>query len=95
MEVRPTNGVSYGLKYTVTSADASAGYVVFDFRKDVNEAYRYDLVASVLVLDTSGAPTTVVGFKITYPSDGVVKVEGTLVATTVINLVAQRANPTV
>lgn len=93
MKVRPTNGVSYGLKYTVTAADASAGEVEFDFRRG-EEFYRFELVAQVQVLaETTNIITNPADLAITYPSDGVVKVAGTLVEDSVICLVAQAIQP--
>ena len=90
---RPTNGVSYGYKYTVTAADASAGEVEFDFRVSTNDL-RFDLVAAVQVLaETTSIVTNPADLAITYPNKGVVKVAGTLVEATVINLVAQAVQP--
>lgn len=91
---RPTNGVSYGLKHTVTAAEETAGEVDFDFRISTTDL-RYDIVASVQILNASGVLTMPADLAITYPSQGVVKVAGTLVENTVINLVAQAANPTI
>ncbi len=89
MKVRPTNGVSYGLKHTVTAADASAGEVEFDFRISTNDL-RFDLVASVQVLaETTSIVTNPADLAITYPSKGVVNVAGTLVEDSVICLIAQ------
>lgn len=89
MLVRPTNGVSYGLKYTVTAADASADEVLFDFRLP-NSEYRFNLVANVQVLAaTTGVVTNPVNLAITYPGKGQIKVSGTLIAGSVINLIAQ------
>jgi len=86
---RPTNGVSYGLKYTVTAADALAGEVEFDFRLSTS-TYRFGLVASVQVLaETTSIVTNPADLAITYPANGVVNVAGTLVADSVICLLAQ------
>jgi len=96
VNTRPTNGVSYGNKYTVTSGDATDKYVTFDFRVPVTSgtysAYRYGLVANVQITATSGVITNPADLAITYPVDGQVKVDGTLVAGTIINLVAQRSS---
>lgn len=89
--VRPTNGVSYGVKYTITAADVTAGSVLFDFSKNGDGNYRYDLVASVAVDNGSGVIETVTGLTITYPKYGQILVAGTLTAGYVINLVAQAA----
>jgi hypothetical protein len=95
VNTRPTNGVSYGNKHTVTSTDASDGYVLFDFRFPVTSGtyptYRYDLVANAQVTNTSGVITNPADLAITYPAYGQVRVGGTLVSGTLINLVAQRA----
>jgi|GEM_PF-4822066 len=89
MKVRPTNGTNFGLKYTVTAADATAGEVEFDFRIGTDD-YRFDLVASVTVLaETTGVITMPADLAITYPNKGIVNVAGTLVAGSVICLVAQ------
>lgn len=89
MKVRPTNGVSFGLKYTVTADDATAGSVDFDFRIGSDD-FRFDLVAVVSVLAaTTGVLTNPADLAITYPNKGVVSVAGTLVAGSVINLIAQ------
>lgn len=85
---RPTNGVSYGVKYTVTADDATAGSVDFDFRIGTDD-FRFDLVAVVSVLaETTGVLTNPADLAITYPNKGVITVAGTLVAGSVINLVA-------
>lgn len=94
LEVRPSNGVSYGAKYSVTADDATAGEVVFDFRVPSGGAYQGDLAALVLVTNAAGVVTTPVDLAITYPAAGVIKVAGTLVKNSVIHLVAQRAIPT-
>lgn len=65
MKVRPTNGVSFGLKYTVTADDATAGSVDFDFRIGSDD-FRFDLVAVVSVLAaTTGVLTNPVKHKVT------------------------------
>lgn len=89
MKVRPTNGVSFGLKYTVTADDATAGSVDFDFRIGSDD-FRFDLVAVVSVLAaTTGVLTNPADLAITYPNKGVIRVAGTLDAGSVINLIAQ------
>ena len=89
---RPTNGVSFGTKYTVTSEDASDGYVTFDYRTQETDTFAYDLVAIVQVLTASGVLDNPSDLQWTYPYYGVVKVEGTLVEGTVIQIIPQRAN---
>jgi hypothetical protein len=89
MKVRPTNGVSYGFKYTVTADDATASEVLFDFRINTVDL-RFDLVAIVQVLaETTGVVTNPADLQITYPSKGLVLVQGTLVEASVIQLIAQ------
>ena len=88
IKTRPTNGVSYGIRHTVTSGDATDAVVTFDFR--VGSTFRFDLVATVQVLAaTTGVVTNPVDLAVTYPEKGIVRVAGTLVAGSVINLVAQ------
>ena len=89
MKVRPSNGVNFGVKYTVTADDATAGSIDFDFRI-ASDDFRFGLVASVTVLaETTGIITMPADLAITYPNNGVVTVSGTLVAGSVICLVAQ------
>ena len=89
MKVRPSNGVSFGVKYTVTASDASTGYVDFDFRLGTDD-FRFDLVAVVSVLAAStSVVTNPADLAILYPNKGVIRVDGTLVAGSVINLIAQ------
>lgn len=87
---RPTNGVSYGVIHTVTTADASDGTITFDFRNGTN--FRYPLVAVVQILNASDVVTMPVDLAITYPANGQVTVTGTLVATSKIRIVVQRAS---
>jgi hypothetical protein len=92
ISVRPTNGVSFGVKHLLSAQDAIDGSVSFDFRIDT---LRYDLVASVVILSATNLIAMPVDLAITYPEFGVITLTGTLVAGSVINLVAQRANPAV
>lgn len=87
MKVRPTNGVSYGVKHTVTASEATAQVVDFDFR--IGDTYHFDLVATVQIVDATGVITMPSDLAVTYPEKGIVRVAGTLVANTVIHLVAQ------
>lgn len=91
MKVRPTNGVSYGVKYTITASDVAVGFVDFDFR--IGDTYHFDLVATVQIVDGTGAITMPVDLAVTYPEKGIVRVAGTLVANTVVHLVAQAVHP--
>lgn len=85
---RPMNGVSYGLKYTITADDVSTGYVEFDYRKNSVD-FRYNLTASVQILNSSGVLTMPVDTAITYPSKGIIRVTATLIENSIINLIAQ------
>jgi hypothetical protein len=62
--------------------------VIFDFRQS-SAAYRYDLVAYVYITDATGALANPVDLTITYPSHGVIQVDGSLVLDTIVNVVAQ------
>lgn len=89
---RPTNGVSYGVKYVVTADDVTAGFIDFDFR--IADTYHFDLVAAVQVLaETTNIVTNPADLAISYPEKGVIKVTATLVAGSVVNLIAQAVQP--
>jgi hypothetical protein len=66
---RPTNGVSYGYKHTVTSTDVSDGSVIIDFQVDT------DLVANFEVTNSNGLVINPANGKLTYPAEGQVKIE--------------------
>lgn len=85
-----TTGVTATITVTTEGADAVDGYVQFDFRNGTN--YRYPLVAIAQVLNSSNVVTMPADLTITYPSDGVVRVNGTLVEDSIVNLIAQRAD---
>lgn len=91
VKTRPTNGISYGLRHTVTADDATDGEIIFDFRAG-ETFYRYPLSAVVQIVNSSGVVTMPIDLAITYPSDGIVKIAGTLVATTIVNIIAQQAS---
>jgi hypothetical protein len=63
-----TNGVSYGLKYTVTATDVSDGYVLVDFQADV------DLSTIIQVVNLNGIVVDFTAGKVTYPANGQVKI---------------------
>jgi hypothetical protein len=90
VNARPTNGVSYGVKYTVTSGTVASG-VTFDFRKQATNTFRYPLVANFMVTTASGAYLATSGISMTYPYDGQVKLSGTFILGSIIHLIAQRA----
>jgi len=81
-------GVTATIDITTPGADATDPNVEFDFRVNSNSPFRYPLVAVVNIL-RAGVVTNPVDLKITYPYNGVVRVDGTLVEDDVINLVAQ------
>lgn len=84
--VRPTNGVSFGVAHEITSAEATADSVLFDF------GVYYSLVATVIQTDASGVQIDAVTnpLTITYPAAGQVQVDGTFTAGELLHLVAQR-----
>jgi hypothetical protein len=89
--VRPSNGVSFGLKHVVTATDASDGYCLFDFKVATGSSFRYALSATVQVTaETTNIITNPVDLKISYPLAGQVRVEGTLVEDSIINLICQK-----
>jgi len=67
---RPTNGVSFGYRHTVTAGDASDGELLIDFQVD-----DYLLASTVMTLSSSGAVVAMTGAVITYPDEGQVKIE--------------------
>lgn len=80
-----TTGTEATITITTLGADNS---VTFDFRS--GDSYPYGLAAVVTVKGVDGTDATPTGFAVTYPADGVVQVNGSLVAGSVITLVAQR-----
>lgn len=91
ISARPSNGVTFGYKHTVTSTDATDTYVILDFQVD------YPLAASVTVLtETTGAVVDPTGMLVTFPADGQIKVANggslTLTVGQVISVIAQRDN---
>ncbi len=93
--VRPTNGVSYGTKVTITSAMVTAGGIILDFRKNGTGIYRFDIVAAVTVLSSVGAPVTISDLAITYPAaTGQVSIAGTFTAGQVLNVIVQATRGT-
>ena len=82
--VRPTNGVSFGVKHTCSAQNASDNFVLFDF------GVGYGLVASVTVTSSAGVGVDMSGVTVTYPADGQVKVAFTCTAGQIVHLVANR-----
>jgi hypothetical protein len=60
---RPTNGVSYGINYTVLPADITAGYVQVTFNVDL-----FRLAYIPCVRDVNGVSKANTGLTITYPT---------------------------
>jgi len=82
---RPTNGVSYGNKHTVTTAEAADGTIIFDFQNSE------DLVCTVLILNSSGVYQVPTDLKIEY-STGKITLSGySFSAGEVIQLIANTA----
>lgn len=92
---RVTNGVSFGAKYTIVAADATANEITFVFKGSGDNPVGYPIVASFLIT-RSGVNVPLVDAVITYPADGTVKIaDGSTFALTagdVISVVAQRAD---
>jgi hypothetical protein len=84
-----SNGVSFGKVYTVLAADASNGYVIFDFTAPYDMAFVFIVLRSGAIIATTGA-------LITRPSEGQVKIANggsfTVTAGDIIHMIAQRDN---
>jgi hypothetical protein len=98
VQVRPTNGVSFGVTHVVTSADQSAGAILFDFTAipitpGVVGTFPYNIVAVFDVLSSANAKISSAGAVVTYPTDGQVKIANggsfTYAAGQIINLIVQ------
>lgn len=88
---RPSNGVSYGVQsHVVTSAEATANAVVFDFQ------VAYPLAAVFGVVTSANINVPLADAVITYPANGQVRLASgastfDLVAGQKITVIAQRA----
>lgn len=96
---RLTNGVSFGAKYTVVAADATAGEITFIFKGTGDQAVSYPLAANISVT-RSGVNVALADAVITYPANGTVKIaDGAatfdVTAGDVISIIAQRADVSV
>lgn len=69
INTRPSNGVSWGIKHTLTADDVSDGSITVDFQADV------DLVADVKILDANGEAVAMTGVGISFPADGQILIE--------------------
>jgi len=67
VSIKASNGVGYNYTYTVTAADQSAGYVIFDFNS------QYTVSGVFLILSSAGAVLTPVGGLVSNPAAGQVK----------------------
>lgn len=91
-----TNGVSLGYVHTVTSKDASDGYVTIDFQTPYNLAAVVQVTNPASADPNQSAPIVDLGdAEITYPEEGQVKIGNgdstfTLSAGYAISVVAQR-----
>jgi hypothetical protein len=83
-------GVTGTITISTPGADAYNGHVSFDFRQ--GSSFRYPLTAVVQVLNASNVVTMPADLAITFPSNGVIDVDGTLVEDSIIALIAQRAS---
>lgn len=93
---RLTNGVSFGARYTVVAADATAGEITFIFKGTGDQAVSYPLAANISVT-RSGVNVALADAVITYPANGTIKIAdgaATFAVTTgdVISIIAQRAD---
>ncbi len=84
-----TNGVSYGNKHIITTAETADGTIIFDFGNSVS------LVAVIMVTDTDGVARVIDGMIVTYPADGQVQIaEGSgnysFVATDIIHMICNK-----
>ena len=68
VSLKASNGVGYNYTHTVTAADQSAGYVIFNF----NSAYT--ISGTFLLLSSAGAVLTPVGALVSNPAAGQVKI---------------------
>lgn len=95
---RLTNGVSFGARYTVVAADATANEITFIFKSaDSTSVVPYPIAVSVLVT-RAGVNIALGDLVITYPDNGTVLIQDgsttMLTAGDVISIVAQRADIT-
>ena len=86
VSLKPSNGVGYNYSYTVTAADASAGYVIFNFNT------KNTIVVNFEVLTSANAEVAIAGAVKTYPAAGQVKIASgggyTVTAGTIIEVIA-------
>lgn len=92
IETRPTNGVSFGINYTVVADDINGGgssVLLFDF------GVEYKLAASIQVFDSAGVPKAMTDAVVDLSVDGQIKITDdttfVLEADDVVSIVAQRA----
>jgi hypothetical protein len=69
VSIKASNGVGYNYgPYTVTAADQSATYVIFDFNSS------YSVAGVFLTLDSSDAVIANTGAVVTFPAAGQMKI---------------------
>ena len=95
VQVYCSNGVSFGTRHVVTSAESTDGSILFDFMP-TGTVDGYDLAAAITVTNSVGLVKSGSDETITYPGYGKVQItEGaatcTLDETDVVTVVAQRA----
>ena len=82
VNLKPSNGVGYNASYVVTSADQSAGYVIFNFNT------RNTIVAEFNLLSSNGTIQSITSYTISYPSAGQVKFAGSLTVGQIVQVIA-------
>lgn len=92
-----TNGVSFGAKYMVTAADATAGSITFDCKSSMGTSLvTYPVAASFLVTTDAGVNVALTDAVITYPANGQVTIANgaatfTITEDYIISVIIQRA----
>lgn len=89
--VNTVNGVSMGKKYTVTAADASAGYVTFEVLPDPG----YEVAFSVMITSAAGVNVPLEDAAITFPTEYSIKIAdgAATYATTATDVIRVIASP--
>lgn len=68
VNTRPTNGVSWSVKHTITAAEVADGTIIFDFQADV------PLTAVVQILGATDLLVDDAGVEVTFPANGQVQI---------------------
>ena len=94
VQVYCSNGVSFGTRHVVTTAEAADGSILFDFMPS-GTVDGYDIAAAITVTDSVGLVKSGSDEVITYPDYGQVQITAgttcTLVEDDVVSVIAQRA----